>query len=84
MGSNKSFDITMYDCKRLTLRLNATIINKYDLILVTVVAEIEPISDPSRWQEVAKIVQEKTGKLCSAHRASEHSITPRSIPMEGQ
>ncbi|KAL1478784.1 hypothetical protein MTO96_052390 [Rhipicephalus appendiculatus] len=42
-----------------------------DLILVGVVAEIRPMSDPSRWQEVAKIVQEKTGKLCSARRARE-------------
>ncbi|KAH7935330.1 hypothetical protein HPB52_006300 [Rhipicephalus sanguineus] len=42
-----------------------------DLILVRLVAEIGPMSDPSRWQEVAQIVQDKTGKLCSARRARE-------------
>ncbi|KAH7965723.1 hypothetical protein HPB49_010059 [Dermacentor silvarum] len=42
-----------------------------DLILLQVVNEIRPVCDPMRWQEVAKIVEAKTCKLCSARRVRE-------------
>ncbi|KAH6924435.1 hypothetical protein HPB50_017492 [Hyalomma asiaticum] len=42
-----------------------------DMALVQVVAEVRPMCDPGKWQEVARLVQEITGKVCTPRRVRE-------------
>ncbi|KAH6935929.1 hypothetical protein HPB50_011479 [Hyalomma asiaticum] len=42
-----------------------------DMALIQVVVEVRPMCDPGKWQEVARLVLEITGKVCTPRRVRE-------------
>ncbi|KAH6938663.1 hypothetical protein HPB50_011677 [Hyalomma asiaticum] len=42
-----------------------------DMALIQVVAEVRPMCDPGKWQEVARLVQELTGKVSTPQQVRE-------------
>ncbi|KAH6921048.1 hypothetical protein HPB50_027964 [Hyalomma asiaticum] len=41
------------------------------MALIQVVAVVRPMCDPGKWQEVARLVQDLTGKVCTPRRVKE-------------